>query len=176
MEDFWENITKIHRVLRNERKQKYKRTTSFGDLFTDRWERANFCGFGEGTSCYDNVLILGDVEVGKNCWIGPNVILDGSGGLSIGDHCDISAAVQIYSHDTVRRTVSLGKEDIEYAATKIGSGVYIGPQTIIQKGVTIGNHAIIGAMSLVNRDIPSGYKAWGVPIELIGKQSSQRRP
>jgi acetyltransferase-like isoleucine patch superfamily enzyme len=33
---------------------------------------------------------------------------------------------------------------------------------VIEKGVTIGDGVIIGAMSLVNRDIPSGARAWGV--------------
>ena len=56
--------------LRREKREQHKRHVSIGDLFTDRWEIARDYGFGEGTSCYDNVLILGDVKVGKNCWIG----------------------------------------------------------------------------------------------------------
>jgi hypothetical protein len=80
--------------LRREMREKFRRHVPVGDLLTDRWEIAADYGFGEGTSCYDNVLILGDVKVGKHCWIGPNVILDGQGGLTIGDHCDISAGVK----------------------------------------------------------------------------------
>ena len=60
---------------------------------------------------YDNVLVLGDVIVGRNTWIGPGCILDGSGGgLEIGDWCSISAGVQIYTHNTVNRSISLGSE------------------------------------------------------------------
>jgi hypothetical protein len=33
---------------------------------------------GERTSCYYNVSILSKVTTSKNCWIGPNVFLDGS--------------------------------------------------------------------------------------------------
>ena len=91
-------------------RRRWQRRVPLGDLMTDRWEIARDYGFGEGTSCYDNVLILGDVQVGAHCWIGPNVILDGSGGLTIGDHCAISAGVQIYSHDTVARYTSMGKD------------------------------------------------------------------
>ena len=149
--------------LRREVREKHHRYVSTGDLLGDRWERARAYGFGEGTSCYDNVLVLGAVSVGKNCWIGPNVILDGSGDLLIGDHVDISAGVQIYTHDTVRRAVSGGVEAIEYAPTRIGSGVYIGPQAVIQKGVNIGDGVVIGAMSLVDRDVPAGAKVWGAP-------------
>jgi acetyltransferase-like isoleucine patch superfamily enzyme len=155
--------------LRKQARDTHKRHVSIGDLMADRWDIAREHGFGDGTSCYDNVLILGSVTVGKHCWIGPNVILDGSGGLSVGDYVDISAGVQIYTHDTVRRATSGGKEPVEYAQTRIGSRVYIGPQTIIQKGVTIGDGVTIGAMSLVSSDIPAGAKAWGVPARLQTK-------
>jgi acetyltransferase-like isoleucine patch superfamily enzyme len=147
--------------LRKEKWERYHRHVSVGDLLTDRWETAREYGFGEGTSCYDNVLILGAVSVGRHCWIGPNVVLDGLGGLLIGDYVDISAGVQIYSHDTVRRVRSGGVDPIEYAPTRIGSRVYIGPQTVIQKGVAIGDNVVIGALSFVNSDIPAGTKVFG---------------
>src|SRR5215467_3909770 len=77
-----ELLTAIREVIANldrEKRETYYRHVSVGDLLTDRWQIARAYGFGEGTSCYDNVLILGNVVAGKNCWIGPNVILDGSG-------------------------------------------------------------------------------------------------
>ena len=149
-------------------RSKYYRRVPIGDLLTDRWEIARDCGFGEGTSCYDNVLIIGYVKVGSHCWIGPNVVLDGSGGLTIGDYCDISAGCQIYSHHTVARVLSAHTAPIEQAPVRIGDRVYVGPNTVIQKGVTIGDGVVIGAMSLVRRDIPSGVRAWGVPAKVIG--------
>lgn len=152
--------------LRREIRRKYNRHVCVGDLLTDRWETARDCKFGEGTSCYDNVLIIGDVKVGRHCWIGPNVVLDGQGGLTIGDGCDISAGVQIYTHHTVERCLSGGVAPIVKAPVKIGSRVYIGPQTVIEKGVTIGDGVVIGAMSLVRSDIPSGARAWGIPAIL----------
>jgi acetyltransferase-like isoleucine patch superfamily enzyme len=163
---FRQSIRDLIMDLRREMREKFRRHVSVGDLLTDRWEIARDYGFGEGTSCYDNVLILGDVRVGKHCWIGPNVILDGQGGLTIGDHCDISAGAQIYTHDTVARSLSGGVEAVEQAPVKIGSCVYIGPQSVIEKGVTINDRVVIGTMSLVNRDIPSGARAWGIPATL----------
>ncbi|MBU1419943.1 MAG: acyltransferase [Proteobacteria bacterium] len=156
----------LYNSLSKQMRQRFNRHVSFGDLITDRYETARRYGFAEGVSCYDNVLIIGDVKVAHNTWIGPNVILDGGGGLEIGSYCSISAGVQIYTHDTVKWATSQGKQSSEAAPVKIGSGVYIGPQSVIQKGVTIGDEAIIGAMSFVNRDIPPGMRAWGIPARI----------
>ncbi len=161
-------IRELQGTLQAEKMAQFRRRVSFGDLITDRWENAREYGFGKGSSCYDNVLILGDVTVGEHTWIGPNTILDGSGGLRIGNYCSISAGVQIYSHDTVRRSVTLGREPVEYGATTIGHGVYIGPNAIIAKGVSIGDFSVIGAMSFVNSDVPPRTKVWGCPARIAG--------
>jgi acetyltransferase-like isoleucine patch superfamily enzyme len=138
-----------------------------GDLLTERTDNAAAYGFGEGSTMYDNVLVRGDVKVGRNTWIGPGCILDGSGGeLRIGDWCSISAGAQIYTHHTVNRSTSLGEKPIEFASTFIGDGVYIGPNAIIQMGVTIGDKAIVGANSFVNRDVPPGVKVFGCPAQI----------
>ena len=156
-----DEIKNVLKRLRQTMKDRFDRHVSIQDLLSDRWETAKFYGFGEGTSCYNNVLIIGDVKVGKNTWIGPNVILDGSGGLEIGDYVSISAGVQIYSHHTVDKSVSLGSEPIKRKSPRIGSGVYLGPNSIIQMGVAIGGKAVVGAISFVNKDIPSGGKWYG---------------
>jgi acetyltransferase-like isoleucine patch superfamily enzyme len=148
--------------------QRFNRTLPFGDYVVDRWEKARELGFGEGSSIYDSSLVLGDVRVGAHTWIGPFTVLDGSGGgLDIGSHCSISAGVQIYTHDTVARSLSGGRAPIVCASTKIGSHCYIGPQTVIAKGVCIGDHVVIGANSLVLEDIPSDSKAFGTPCRVV---------
>lgn len=166
--DLLGDIRALLAKLRQEMRVRHNRHVSTGDLLADRWETARSLGFGEGTSCYDNVLVLGTVTVGKHCWIGPNVILDGSGGLSIGDHVDICAGSQIYSHSTLRRALSGGQESVDYAPTHLGSRIYIGPQSVIGMGVTIGDGVTIGAMSFVNRNVPAESKVWGIPAKLQG--------
>ena len=148
-------------------KERWNRSLPFGDYIVDRWQKAKMLGFGEDSGIYDSSLVLGDVSVGKNTWIGPFTVLDGSDGLEIGDNCSISAGVQIYTHDTVKWTISGGKEKPERAPVKIGNNCYIGPNAIISKGVTIGNGCIIGANSFLKYDIPDGMKAWGTPARII---------
>jgi acetyltransferase-like isoleucine patch superfamily enzyme len=158
-------IRRLYEGLRGQMSQRFRRHVSFGDLFTDRWETASNLGFGAETSCYDNALILGDVRVGERCWIGPNVVLDGSGGLSIGDDCTISAGAQLYSHSSVPEAP--GRQRPEQprrtAPTRLGDRVYLGPQAVVAMGVSIGDDAIIGALSYVDRDVAAGEKVWGAP-------------
>lgn len=146
--------------------ERWNRSLPFGDYIVDRWQKAQRLGFGEGSSIYDSALVLGSVKVGRNTWIGPFTVLDGSGGLVIGDNCSISAGVQIYSHDTVKWATSGGVEPPARDPVYIGHRCYIGPNAIISKGVKIGDGCVIGANSLVNTDIPSGVKAWGTPARV----------
>lgn len=154
---------------RSEIDERYHRTLPFGDYVSDRWEKATALGFGEGSSIYDTAHVFGDVEIGPNTWVGPFTILDGSGGLRIGAHCSISAGVQIYTHDTVKWAQTGGMAEYVYAPTRIGDNCYIGPQSVIAKGVTIGDGAVIGAMSLVLHDIPPGATAFGTPARVHTK-------
>lgn len=155
--------------LRTGMRERFDRDLPLEELLFDRWERARSLGFGEGTSIYHNSYVYGRVKVGRNTWIGPFTLLDGSGDLEIGSFCSISAGVQIYTHDTVRWAVTSGRADPERAPVRIGDACYIGSQSVIAKGVTIGEHSVIGACSFVNRDIPPCTVAYGVPCRAAGR-------
>lgn len=148
-------------------RKEFDRSLPFADLLFDRWERAKLLGFGAGTSIYDSSYVFGNVKVGSNTWIGPFTLLDGCGGLEIGNNCSISAGVQIYSHDTVKWAISGGVEPYEYDNTTIGNNCYIGPNTVISKGVIISDECIIGANSFVNRSFPQGSKIGGSPAKFL---------
>lgn len=156
----------VVRRLVVQKRAAFGRVLPFGDYFVDRWDKAKLLGWGAGTSVYDSCLVLGDVKVGKNCWIGPFTILDGSGGLEIGNDCTISAGVHVYSHDNVAQTLDRSKP-IERAPVKIGSNVYLGPHTIVARGVTIGDGVVVGAHSFVRDDVPAGARVAGVPAKPI---------
>jgi acetyltransferase-like isoleucine patch superfamily enzyme len=164
-----QQVRQMYELSRAEMRSKWNRDLPFEELLFDRWERAKSLGFGEGTSIYHNSYVYGDVKVGKQTWIGPFTLLDGSGGLEIGDYCSISSGVQIYTHDTVRWAVSGGKAEYDRAPVKIGDCCHIGAQTIIAKGVSIGRHCVIGACSFVNRDVPPFTIAVGIPCRSVGR-------
>ena len=162
-----QSLRQIRDYLRDDCKKKWDRVLPFCDLLFDRWEKAEYLGFGQGSSIYDSSMVFGAVKVGEFTWIGPYTILDGSGGLTIGSYCSISAGVQIYSHDSVKWATSGGHAEYEYQPVNIGDRCYIGPNTIVVKGANIGDGCIIGAQSLVNRDIPAGARAWGSPVKIM---------
>lgn len=150
-------------------RDRWQRDLPFEELISDRWERARALGFGPGVSIYESSLVFGDVTVGDNTWIGPFTLLDGSGGLSIGAWCSISAGVHVYSHDTVAWAVSGGRVATQRSPVRIGDNTYIGSQAVIARGVTIGDHCVIGGNSFVNRDIPPFSVAVGSPCRVVGR-------
>jgi len=166
---FLSALRRIYFLARKTTWQRWNRVLPFSEHLVDRWEKARFLGFGEGASIYDSASVYGQVRVGAHTWVGPQVTLDGSGGLEIGDYCSISSGAQIYSHNTVKWALSGGREPYEYQAVRIGRCCFIGPLAVIRAGVSIGDHCIIGACSLVSTSIPTNSIAVGQPAKVVGR-------
>lgn len=163
------NFLELHKELDDSFRSQFNRSLPLNETLIDRWERAKKYGFGKGTSIYDSSFIFGETEIGENCWIGPFTIIDGTGGLRIGNYCTISVGVHIYTHDNIRQTLTSGKIPIERQGVTIGNNVYLAPNVIITKGVQIGNNCVIGACSFVNTNIPNNSIAIGQPARVRGK-------
>jgi len=150
-------------------KKRYNRYLPIAELFVDRWEKARKLGWGSETSVYDSCIVMGDVMVGGNCWVGPNTLLDGTGGgIVIGNHCDISAGVQIYTHDSIERCLT-GTKNLKLGRVIIGNNCYIAPQSIISQNVIIGNRCVIAANSFVNKSFEDNCIIAGTPARQIGQ-------
>ena len=160
----------VYKGLRQETRDQWDRTLPMNDMLADRWEQAEFLGFGEGASIYQQTYVYGDVRVGEGSWVGPNVLLDGSGGpLRIGSHCSVSTGVQVYTHDSIAWALTGGRAQYRRAPVTIGDNCYIGPMSVITKGVTIGDGTLVGALTVVVEDAPAGSIVRGNPGRIVGR-------
>ena len=111
-------------------------------------------------------------------WIGHYCLLDGIGGIEIGEGVHIASHCCIYSHSSQNALRLLGKKYITIPAEKragyilhkveIGEYTFVGTSAVILPGVTIGKGCIIGAGSVVTKNIPDFSVAAGNPIQLLG--------
>lgn len=164
-----QEITTLRDALNKYTKEHYNRINPFNENLIDWKEKGKAVSECDNTTIYESSTVIGDVIIGDNCWIGPFTILDGGGGLEIGDTVTISAGVMIYSHDTLKSTLSDGAMPYEYEKVVIENNCFIGSQAIILKGSFIGHHSLIAANSLVNGSIPPYSIMAGSPAKAIGK-------
>src|SRR4051812_36909815 len=82
-------LTRLIATLRKDKRDRWNRDLPLDEQFSDRWERARDLGFDEGANIYGSAYVYGDVKVGRGTWIGPLVLLDGTGGLTIGEGCNV---------------------------------------------------------------------------------------
>lgn len=92
--------------------------------------------------------------------------------IEIGDDTAIGANCNIYGTDfhslnadeRIRQTKT---EEAPTAPVLIGQRCWMASNVTILKGVTIGDEVVIGAMSLVNKDVPSKTLVAGIPVKKI---------
>lgn len=111
-------------------------------------------------------------------FVGHYTILDGTGGLTIGEGSGISAWVGIFTHSVhlslriygrhYREVPDAEKKGFRLAPVRIGKYVGVGAGAIILPGVTIGDGAAITAGTLVNRDVGPFEIVSGNPGKVIG--------
>lgn len=169
--DLAAQLRELYAARELELKHDFDRSLPFADsILSNRWERASRLGFGAGVSIYDSAMVFGQVQVGEQTWIGPSVILDGTGGgIEIGSFCSVATGVHIYTHDTVLWAVSGGKAERRKAPVTIGDRCHLGAQSIILPGVTIGRKCVVAANSMVNRDVLEGTVVGGTPARVLGR-------
>ncbi len=157
-------------ALRRRLKARFDRHVPLGTLLHDRWELAKEYGFGEGTSVYDECLILGDVTVGKHCWVGPFTVLDGNfAAVKIGDYTSIGSGCHVYSHHAIDNIITRGQAATHAADTTIGEACFISPLAIIGPGSTIGDQSFVASGSFVQGEFPARSYLAGSPASRIGR-------
>lgn len=112
--------------------------------------------------------VKGYKNISKNCVIERGVLLDKikPSGVHIGEGCLIAAGTTILCHEHIYRDEKDPR--IPYTTdTYIGKRCFVGVRALILPGVKIGDDCVIGAGCTVNKDIPNGCMAVGVPAKIV---------
>lgn len=118
------------------------------------------------------VLVVGAqglLSLGTRAIIGPHTRIMAATQVRIGARCMISWNCSIFDSIGHRMWLEGQQESEIEAPIVIGDDVWIGPYTIVMKGVEIGANSIIGAGSVIRRTIPPNSLAYGNPARVVGK-------
>ena len=116
-----------------------------------------------------------NITIGTNFYTNHNcTILDGAK-VTFGDHVLIApnCVFSTAGHPIAPEQKASGLE-IALPIT-VGDNVWFGANVSVLPGVSIGSNTIIGAGSVVNKDIPAGVIAAGVPCKVIREITEEDR-
>jgi acetyltransferase-like isoleucine patch superfamily enzyme len=121
------------------------------------------------------VLRICGVKVGRDCYIGFNVICDTNFPelIRIGDAVTISHNCMLISHTQTPCDSWLGKLYHLRASVNVGNGAWIGACCILLPGVAIGDDCMIGAGSVVTKSTDKRSMWAGNPIRRIKSLKSE---
>lgn len=105
------------------------------------------------------------IKIGENTCINRYCVLDGRGGLSIGDNVNISAEAAIYTGGHIIDSAGF---DYYEKPVEIGNRVWIGTRAMIMPGVKIGEGAMVLPAAVVTDDVLPYEIVGGVPAKVIG--------
>jgi maltose O-acetyltransferase len=125
---------------------------------------------GADTAVFLDVMVYAwrGIHIGSHCVVGEQCVLDGRGGLTIGDNVNISGYTIILTagHDPQSATFE------GYAApVAIGDRAWIGTRALILPGVTIGTGAVVAAGAVVSKDVEPFSMVGGVPARALGMRT-----
>ena len=130
---------------------------------------------GEGTYVHPSADVLGDVQIGTCCWIGPGARIRGDyGRIVIGDNTSVEDNCVIHARPDEQTTigdwVTVGHGSIIHNAT-VRDYAIIGMGAIVSDWAVVGEWAVVaeGATVKQHQQIPPGRIAVGTPARLAEK-------
>lgn len=110
------------------------------------------------------------IQIGNYTNINQGCLIDGRGGIVIGDNVSISHAVKIVTggHD-----VQSAQFDAIYLPVVIKDFVWLGCGCTILQGVTIGKGAVVCAGAVVTHDVEEYTIVAGIPAKKINKRNKK---
>ncbi len=118
-------------------------------------------------------VVIGDVVIGDNCYIGHGAILRGDyGAIVIGDGTAVEEGVIVHAPpagvSTIGDKVTIGHGAVVHGEV-IGSSAVIGMGAVLSIGSQVGEHSIIaeGCVVKMNQTIPPDVVVAGNPGRIV---------
>jgi acetyltransferase-like isoleucine patch superfamily enzyme len=109
------------------------------------------------------------VTIGDRCLIGRQSSIVGHLSVTLGD--DVFFGPNVYvtdqNHAVDRLELPIGKQSEPERPVIIGTGSWLGTNSVVLPGVSIGRHVAVGAGSVVTTDLPDNAVAAGVPARVL---------
>lgn len=116
------------------------------------------------------------LRCGDHVFIGHHNFIDASGGLAIGEGCQVTNHVSILTHSSHMALRLHGRGYFGHvgpvgmlrAPTELGAYVFVGPNCVIAPGARIGKGALLRAFSYVSGEVPDFAVMAGQPAVQVG--------
>lgn len=120
---------------------------------------------GDYTKWHEHGLGSGDgvLQIGRNGWIGRDVVLDGKGGLTIDDGVGIGHGSQLYTHVQFGDVLWVRDGLYQRWPLRVGHDVWLVGHVLVGGARVIGPWSMALAGSAVTRDVPPGHVYGGSP-------------
>jgi acetyltransferase-like isoleucine patch superfamily enzyme len=120
----------------------------------------------------------GGIVIGAGTQVNNYAVINGAGGVAIGDDVLIGphACIISYAHQYDRRDRLIREQGYRNASVRIGNDAWIGAHAVVLAGVSVGEGAVIGAGCVVTRDVPPWAVMGGVPARLLRWRGGQPPP
>ena len=129
---------------------------------------------------HSTAVVIGNVIIGKDVYVGPNAVLRGDWGLiMIKDGCNVQENCVIHMFPgttvTLNRNAHVGHGAIIHGDT-LGANCLIGMNSVVMDDAKIGKNVIIGALSFVpaKASIPPNQLAVGNPARVVKTLSKEQ--
>jgi len=133
----------------------------------------------ESSFVHPLAAVIGNVIIGKNCYIGPGAAVRGDWGeiiLKDGVNVQENCTIHVFPGKsvTLEESAHIGHGAIVHGAN-IGENVMIGMNSVIMDDSYIGKESIVGAMAFVkaNSEIPPRSLVVGSPARIIKEVSDE---
>lgn len=125
---------------------------------------------GDWNIFHNDMLIMPEnsIKIGHNCWFGQNTILDGAGGLEIGNGVRVGMYSQIWTHvasgEQIEGCILFAKRK-----TIINDDVWLVGSCVVGSGIVLGKRSTALINSVITKDTLPDKAYSGSPAKIMEK-------